>query len=77
MKEQELRKECLKDALNTGDELELSLSDITHGWERELDSVSIKEIVKEAQLVVDRLEQASDQIPRIKKFIDKYIFSYV
>jgi len=45
--------------------------------ERELDSLVIKKIVKEAQLVVDRWEQARDQIPQIKKFIDKYIFSYV
>jgi hypothetical protein len=77
MKEQELRKQCLKDALSTGKELELALTDITRGWERELDSLSIKEIVNKAQIVVDRLEQARDQIPQIKKFIDKYIFSCV
>jgi len=67
----------LKDALSTGDELKLALTDVTLYEERELDSLSTKELVKEAQIVVDRLEQARDQIPQIKKFIDKYIFSYV
>ncbi|MBF0559462.1 MAG: hypothetical protein HQL08_11865 [Nitrospirae bacterium] len=77
MKDQEIRKQCLKDALITGDELKLALTDIIKDGERELDSLSIKEIVREAQLVVDRYEQAQEQIPGIKKFIDKYIFSYV
>lgn len=77
MKEQELRKQCLKDALSTGVELELALTDIIVDGERELDSLRIKEIVKEAQLVVDRWEQTRNQIPRIKQFIDKYIYSYV
>ena len=67
----------MKDALSTGDELKLALTDVTLYEERELDSLSTKELVKEAQIVVDRLEQARDQIPQIKKFIDKYIFSYV
>jgi len=77
MKKQELIKQCLKDALSTGNELKLALNDVTLYGERELDSLSTKELVKEAQIVVDRLERARDQIPQIKKFIDKYIFSNV
>lgn len=77
MQQQELRKECLKDALKAGYELKVALTDVTKHGERELESLSIKELVKEAQIVVDRLEQGRDQIPEIKKFIDKYMFRCV
>jgi len=77
MKKQEIRKQCLRDALSTGDELKLALTDATLDREGDLDSLSTKEMVREAQLVVDRLEQTRDQIPRIKRFIDKYIHSSI